>query len=59
MDIFPLNQSDLEFDELVFDGTMNSETRDYTPPEYVKMIFSNEGVLTPSGVTELFLKSKN
>jgi translation initiation factor 2B subunit (eIF-2B alpha/beta/delta family) len=54
-----LNQNDLGLDELVFDGKMNQESRDYTPPEFVTMFFSNEGLLTPSGVAELFLKAKN
>jgi translation initiation factor 2B subunit (eIF-2B alpha/beta/delta family) len=30
---------------------------DYTPPEFVTMFFTNEGVLTAPGVSELFLKS--
>jgi translation initiation factor eIF-2B subunit alpha len=55
-DIYPLSQDDLGLKELDFDGKMITESRDYTPPEFVSMIFSNEGPLTPSGVAELFLK---
>ena len=31
---------------------------DFTPPEYIAMLFTNEGVLTPASVSELILRSK-
>ena len=41
----------------IMDGTTGDNNVDYTPPELVDMFFTNEGVLTPPGVGELFLKA--
>ena len=68
MDVFPLNQDDLPFAQknIVYfeddDDNGNcwpsNPAVDYTPPEFISMIFTNEGVLTPASVSELILRSK-
>ncbi|KAJ3311110.1 Translation initiation factor [Boothiomyces sp. JEL0838] len=67
VDVFPLNQDDLEFASLAPSYFTDEEDNgkclisnpivDYTPPNLVTMFFTNEGILTPSGVSELMLKS--
>ncbi|KAJ3274094.1 Translation initiation factor [Terramyces sp. JEL0728] len=67
VDVFPLNQDDLEFASLSPSYFTDEEDHgkclisnpivDYTPPNLVTMFFTNEGILTPSGVSELMLKS--
>jgi translation initiation factor 2B subunit (eIF-2B alpha/beta/delta family) len=63
VNVFPLNQDDLSFggDRVSFEDEDDineiQPKTDYTPPEFVSMFFTNEGVLTPSGVSELFLRS--
>ncbi|KAJ3170965.1 Translation initiation factor [Geranomyces variabilis] len=61
--LFPLSQSDLPiplpkyFDSA--DGDKISPRNpniDYTPPEYISLLFTNVGVLTPSGVSEELIK---
>ena len=51
---------DLEFENAkgVFDrNDVVLPTIDYTPPELITLFFTNEGIMTPIAVSELFLKS--
>lgn len=62
VNVFPLNQDDLNLPcEFSFSDANDLRQAipncDYTPPGFVTMFFTNEGVLTPSGVSELFLRS--
>ncbi|KAJ3304088.1 Translation initiation factor, partial [Kappamyces sp. JEL0829] len=67
VDVFPLNQNDLDFSSKTqeyFDDEqdhgdclLSNPEVDYTPPEYISMLFTNEGVLTPPSVSELMLRS--
>ncbi|KAI8897308.1 translation initiation factor eIF-2B subunit alpha [Globomyces pollinis-pini] len=66
IDVFPLNQDDLDLEKnssVYFtneeDGgkcKISNPSVDYTPPELVTFLFTNEGVLAPSGVSELLLE---
>nr|KAJ3423149.1 translation initiation factor eIF-2B subunit alpha [Polyrhizophydium stewartii] len=63
--LFPLNQDDLPISSAIYftdeeDGgkcLMSNPTIDYTPPNYISMIFTDVGVLTPSGVAEQLMPS--
>ena len=65
---FPLNQHDLpshisgnllftepteDFDQLL---EPNHPSVDYTPPAYITLLFTDLGVLTPSGVSDELIK---
>jgi translation initiation factor 2B subunit (eIF-2B alpha/beta/delta family) len=54
--MFPLNQDDLPISkdlDFTEDGHFPSHnTLDYTPPEYLSLLFTDIGVLTPSGIAE-------
>ncbi|KAL2761195.1 hypothetical protein ACRALDRAFT_1059130 [Sodiomyces alcalophilus JCM 7366] len=58
---FPLGQADLGYDQTVLDfqstkpGTMPEHTVDYTPPEYVTNLITENGVKLPSYVLEQLL----
>jgi len=68
--IFPLNQYDLPSTascNLLLGGsgpgtdetaglTEGHPTVDYTPPEYITLLFTDIGVLTPSGVSDELIK---
>ncbi|KAJ3023618.1 Translation initiation factor [Thoreauomyces humboldtii] len=61
---FPLNQDDLPGEDRpdYFKYTDSADISprnphiDYTPPEYISLLFTNVGVLTPSGVSEELVK---
>ncbi|KAI9099342.1 hypothetical protein DFS34DRAFT_66668 [Phlyctochytrium arcticum] len=63
--LFPLNQEDLPIAApIFFTGTADESsilaknpTIDYTPPEYISLLFTDIGVLTPSAVSEELVKS--
>ncbi|KAI8929022.1 hypothetical protein BC831DRAFT_423045 [Entophlyctis helioformis] len=58
--LFPLNQDDLPITSSMYfkdeddngEIKMSNTTIDFTPPAYISLIFTNVGVLTPSGVAE-------
>jgi len=60
--IFPLNQYDVVSSTI--DSTnhetnkisLEKQTVDYTPPEYISLLFTDLGVLTPSGVSDELIK---
>ncbi|KAI8917174.1 translation initiation factor eIF-2B subunit alpha-like protein [Powellomyces hirtus] len=61
--LFPLNQNDLPIPLPSYfanpDGDTiipRNPTIDYTPPEYISLLFTNVGVLTPMGVSEEIVK---
>ncbi|KAJ3031300.1 Translation initiation factor [Rhizophlyctis rosea] len=62
--IFPLNQYDLPIPAPSYFSETSSESSitptnpsiDYTPPQYISLLFTNEGVLTPSRVSEELIK---
>lgn len=70
--VFPLNQYDLPstascnlllvdaHDSQVNEGMAGlaegHPTIDYTPPEYITLLFTDIGVLTPSGVSDELIK---
>lgn len=62
--IFPLNLKDLPIKyESYFDDEMDggqyllsNPDIDLTPPEYICLLFTNEGALTPSSVGKLIVK---
>lgn len=39
-----------------FSGVTKSPALDYTPPEYISLLFTNAGILTPSGVSDELIK---
>ena len=66
---FPLSQADVPSPESskahsAFVGrepppanlTAETHTRDYTPPKYITMLFTDLGVLTPSAVSDELIK---
>ncbi|KAJ3285551.1 translation initiation factor eIF-2B subunit alpha [Borealophlyctis nickersoniae] len=61
--IFPLQQDDLPIPAPTYFCTESNSavspihpSIDYTPPQYITMLFTNLGVLTPSGVSEELIK---
>ena len=67
--VFPLNQYDLpstascnllltQDDPMPRDGLLVEDhpTIDYTPPSYITLLFTDIGVLTPSGVSDELIK---
>ncbi|KAI8903376.1 hypothetical protein EDD86DRAFT_196007 [Gorgonomyces haynaldii] len=58
--LFPLNQDDLPFSADMFfsneedngECKISNPLLDYTPPEFITLLFTDVGVLTPSGVAE-------
>lgn len=63
--LFPTSQRDLPIPSLSYfsklDGNDNlihprNPSIDYTPPEYISLLFTNIGVLTPSRVSEELVK---
>jgi len=67
--IFPLNQTDLPSKascNMLLDGRVEEQhmgglrddhpTIDYTPPQYITLLFTDIGVLTPSGVSDELIK---
>ena len=65
---FPLSQADVPSHDAsrahsAFVGreppanlTAETHTRDYTPPSYITMLFTDLGVLTPSAVSDELIK---
>lgn len=53
---YPLTQNDVE--RIVKKHSNDSEefTRDYTPPEYLTLLFTDLGILTPSAVSDELIK---
>ncbi|ORX55885.1 IF-2B-domain-containing protein [Piromyces finnis] len=60
--IFPLNQYDVVSSTLDSNNhepneiSLEKQTVDYTPPEYISLLFTDLGVLTPSGVSDELIK---
>lgn len=67
--LFPLSQSDVPSHDALrphaayvgLDAppenlTLEMHTRDYTPPSYITMLFTDLGVLTPSAVSDELIK---
>ena len=65
--LFPLNQSDLPVglaptvridpEKVVPPGcTVEMHTSDYTPPNFITLLFTDLGVLTPSAVSDELIK---
>ncbi|XP_065893570.1 translation initiation factor eIF2B subunit alpha-like [Dysidea avara] len=57
--LYPLNQQDLPNDEKYDDSTSGPDdhpTIDYTPPQYISLLFTDLGVLTPSAVSDELIK---
>ncbi|KAI2473085.1 nagb/rpia/CoA transferase-like protein [Annulohypoxylon bovei var. microspora] len=65
---FPINQFDLGFDQQIFDFYSSKTQRedkstkqpiedpvDYTPPEFITSVLSDNGVLTPSDVAKMVI----
>ena len=64
MRIYPLNQEDLKRDlpqnsrQFALDSGIltsvdfESPSRDYTPPHYLTLLFTDLGILTPAGVSD-------
>eukprot|EP01026_Neomeris_dumetosa_P022302 TRINITY_DN1923_c0_g1_i11.p1 TRINITY_DN1923_c0_g1~~TRINITY_DN1923_c0_g1_i11.p1 ORF type:complete len:356 (-),score=36.69 TRINITY_DN1923_c0_g1_i11:602-1621(-) len=58
--LYPLNQSDLplqrkrvDFEPLIPDNaTIDNPSRDFTPPNYITLLFTDLGVLTPAAVSD-------
>merc|ERR1712137_1282934 len=67
--IYPLNQQDLPFSDLPTNpdpaSAIPSSTEmwnsgsDYTPPQFIRLLFSDLGVLTPSAVSDELIKLYN
>lgn len=60
--LFPLNQGDLP-DEYKYTSTMHTKDLkklhplvDYTPPNYITLLFTDLGILTPSAVSDELIK---
>lgn len=49
---FPLNQYDLGLENI-------EDSLDYTPPNYITLLFTDKGVLTPSAVSDELIKVYN
>lgn len=57
--IYPLNQGDLPNDEKYTSVNSSEDDHpliDYTPPQYITLLFSDIGVLTPSAVSDELIK---
>eukprot|EP01024_Parvocaulis_polyphysoides_P015965 TRINITY_DN1706_c0_g2_i1.p1 TRINITY_DN1706_c0_g2~~TRINITY_DN1706_c0_g2_i1.p1 ORF type:complete len:350 (-),score=55.92 TRINITY_DN1706_c0_g2_i1:316-1341(-) len=62
--LYPLNQSDLphekqhvDFGPLIPDNVIvDNPSRDYTPPNYITLLFTDLGVLTPAAVSDELIK---
>ncbi|KAI8999963.1 hypothetical protein BC832DRAFT_153347 [Gaertneriomyces semiglobifer] len=61
--LFPLNQADLPIPTAPYFTSIdtnsikaNNPSIDYTPPEYISLLFTNIGVLSPTGVSEELVK---
>lgn len=57
--LYPLNQDDLPNDEKYEDSSSNPNDHpkiDYTPPQYITLLFTDLGVLTPSAVSDELIK---
>lgn len=57
--MFPINQAEirsLEGTNLDGDNTFANPQSDFTPPEYITLLFTDLGVLTPSAVSDELIK---
>ena len=57
--MFPINQAEilsLEGTNLDGDNTFSNPKSDFTPPEYITLLFTDLGVLTPSAVSDELIK---
>ncbi|VDP18155.1 unnamed protein product [Soboliphyme baturini] len=63
--VYPLNQSDMPVQFKYFASVLKDETKDisrehplndYTPPEYISLLFTDLGILTPAAVSDELIK---
>ncbi|CAI8026666.1 Translation initiation factor eIF-2B subunit alpha [Geodia barretti] len=57
--MYPLNQGDLPNDEKYTSVNSSEDSHpyiDYSPPQYITLLFSDIGVLTPSAVSDELIK---